>query len=169
MSRGFERINQAAQDEAESLLKDCCGSWRWAKLMAVARPFRNEHAVTETAARIWNELEPVDWQDAFWSHPMIGGGPNPAQKERSANWSVEEQAGMDFAGEALQNDLAAANREYYAKFGYIFIVCAMGKTAEEMLANCRARLSNDPETEMHTAAAEQQKITEIRLMKLLSQ
>lgn len=169
MSGGLERINKASAEEAESLFKDCCGSWRWAKLMASARPFDSEDALMAMASTAWTDLQPDDWQDAFWSHPVIGGEPNPAQKERSANWSAQEQSGMDSAREGLLIELAKANREYYAKFGFIFIVCATGKTAEEMLALCRSRLANDRETEIAIAAAEQEKITAIRLRKLLSQ
>jgi OHCU decarboxylase len=167
MNEALERINQAGKAEAESQFRDCCGSTKWASLMASARPFATSDELINTATAIWNEMEPADRLEAFKAHPMIGETKAaPAQQARSAKWSAGEQAGVSSADELLKNELGAANRAYYEKFGFIFIVCATGKTAAEMLELCRERLVNNRETEIMIAAGEQEKITEIRLMKL---
>ena len=169
MRSGFDRINLADEAEAESMFRDCCGSSRWAKSMIANRPFNSEREMLEIASSIWNSLKTEDLLEAFRSHPQIGET-KAAQKQeqRSAAWSSDEQAGMKSADESLKRELANANREYHDKFGFIFIVCAAVKSAREMLERCRARLANDRDTEIAIAAAEQQKITEIRLRKLLS-
>ena len=170
MNAMLERINRAGSEEAESMFRDCCGSTRWASRMASSRPFSSEEELIQTASAIWNELEIPDRLEAFAAHPMIGNAkPAPAQQKQSGEWSAGEQAGMAAADDRVRQDLADANREYYDKFGLIFIVCATGKSAAEMLELCRSRLANDRETEIANAAREQQKITEIRLRKLLSQ
>lgn len=169
MNELLDRINGARQAEAESTFRDCCGSAKWASLMAAARPFASADELIITAASIWNEVETPDRLEAFKAHPMIGETKAaPAQHARSARWSAGEQAGMSAADEALKQELALANRAYYDKFGFIFIVCATGKTAAELLELCRERFGNDRETEIMIAAGEQEKITEIRLRKLLS-
>ncbi len=169
MNEALERINQADEAESESMFRDCCGSARWASLMTLARPFASEKELIDTAAAIWNDLQTSDRLEAFLAHPKIGETrAAPAQQARSAKWSAGEQAGMSSADDLVREELAAANRAYDEKFGFIFIVCATGKNAEEMLQLCRDRLGNDRETEITIAASEQQKITEIRLRKLLS-
>jgi allantoicase len=170
MSEALEEINSPDASDAESMFQDCCGSSKWAKRMATARPFESEGDLLAKAFTIWSELETVDWLEAFAAHPRIGETKAAAtQQERSAVWSSGEQSGMNSADENLKSQLAELNRKYYEKFGFIFIVCATEKTASEMLELCRTRLRNDRETEIANAAAEQQKITEIRLKKLLSQ
>lgn len=161
-------LNELPVDEAEAAFRDCCGSSEWAGRMAEARPFPMLEDLYRTAANIWFSLSAVDWLDAFAAHPKIGAKKAaPVQKIRAAKWSAGEQSGMDAANDAVRNDLADANRLYEDKFGFIFIVCATGKSSDEMLAICRARLGNSSETEMRIAAEEQRKITEIRLNKLL--
>lgn len=136
--------------------------------MVDARSFENEADVISKAEKIWNELEPQDWLKAFAAHPKIGDKKAaPKQQAQSAEWSKGEQAGVDNTHNSIRDQLAEANRLYEEKFGYIFIVCATGKSAEEMLELCRERLNNDAETELPIAAEEQRKITEIRLKKLL--
>ena len=165
----LERINQATKAEAESMFRDCCGSARWANLMSEERPFASEDELMKSAAAVYNDLQTSDWLDAFSAHPKIGETKAaPTGRHRSAEWSAGEQAGVSSADESIRQALARANREYFEKFGFIFIVCATGKTAGEMLELCRNRLGNDRETEIAVAAREQQKITEIRLRKLLS-
>jgi 2-oxo-4-hydroxy-4-carboxy-5-ureidoimidazoline decarboxylase len=169
MSDALERINQASTSEAESMFEDCCGSRTWASMMTMVRPFTSEDEVINIAAAVWNDQQIVqadDWLEAFAAHPKIGE--TKAGKTQFNEWSAGEQAGMTSADERLKQELAEANREYFEKFGFIFIVCASGKSGEEMLALCRERLANDREAEFTIAAAEQQKITEIRLKKLLS-
>ncbi len=169
MNETLERINQATTSEADSIFGDCCGSATWASMMTMVRPFNSEGELMNIAVAVWKDLQTEDRLEAFAAHPKIGEE-NAASKQqaRAAEWSAGEQAGMNSADVLLKQELAAANREYYEKFGFIFIVCATGKTAEEMLELCRARLANERETEILIAAGEQQKITEIRLRKLLS-
>lgn len=167
MNQALERINRSGKPEAESMFRDCCGSARWASLMAESRPFTSEDELIDTAVAIWNDLETSTWLEAFSAHPMIGENKAAqAQQARSDEWSAGEQAGISSADDLLRQELADANRAYYEKFGFIFIVCATGKSAAEMLELCRDRLGNDRETELVIAAGEQQRITEIRLRKL---
>ena len=166
MTDALDPINEAEQIDAVSMFRECCASIRWATLMTLARPFASEYELINTADAIWRDLRDADWLEAFSAHPRIGE--TKAADTQSAQWSAGEQAGMKSADESLTQELAEANREYYDKFGFIFIVCATGKSAEEMLQLCRSRLDNDPETEIRIAAGEQQKITEIRLKKLLA-
>lgn len=168
MNDALERINQATTSEAESMFGDCCGSATWASMMTMVRPYASEDEVMNIAAAVWNDLQTEDWLEAFKAHPKIGEEKAAStQQARSAEWSAGEQAGMSSAHDLLKQELAAANREYHEKFGFIFIVCATGKGAEEMLELCRTRLRNARAAEIAIAAGEQQKITEIRLRKLL--
>lgn len=129
--------------------------------MTEARPFRMVEPLFERAENIWRSLSPSDWLEAFSAHPRIGA--------KSAGWSNDEQAGVAKADRKVLDDLKEANRLYEEKFGFIFIVCATGKTADEMLAIARERYRNSGETEIRLAADEQRKITEIRLTRLLEQ
>jgi 2-oxo-4-hydroxy-4-carboxy-5-ureidoimidazoline decarboxylase len=161
------QINAWADDEAIAAFRRCCGATRWAEQMARLRPFDSEATLFEAAERVWWALTPADWLEAFAAHPKIGD--RDALRARfaaTAAWSAREQAGVDGAPEDVLQALADANERYHARFGYIFIVCATGKTAEEMLALIRQRLSSDPGLEIRIAAAEQAKITRIRLEKL---
>ena len=137
--------------------------------MLEARPFADEGALLEHAARVWNALGADDWLEAFGAHPRIGGRVDevPSVTVRGGRWSEGEQAAVGIAGQDEREALKAANGDYERRFGWIFIVCATGKSASEMRALLRARLRNHPDTELHVAAAEQQAITAIRLRKLL--
>ena len=184
-------LNRLDRQEAEHELLRCCGSTRWARAMAGARPFTNLAAMAAQADKIWRGLGPDDWLEAFGAHPRIsacghastqarqraaceasasgGGAPREIEKRRDADaWSREEQAGANSASEAVSDRLAAANEEYEARFGYIFIVCATGKTADEMLAMLEHRLTNAPADELGVAAEEQRKIMQLRIGKLLA-
>lgn len=124
----------------------------------------------EQAETIWTALSPADWLEAFAAHPKIGSNkPAPTQNKRAADWSSGEQSGVETAEADVRTQLAELNRLYEERFGFIFIVCATGKSADEMLAIARARIGNSVETELDLAAVEQQKIIEIRLRKLLEQ
>lgn len=161
-------LNDLQPNEAESVFLDCCGSVEWARRMTRARPFLLLENLYESAEKHWFSLAKADHLEAFAAHPKIGSNsPGAKQQLKSAEWSSGEQSEVELAGENIRSDLAEANRLYHDKFGFIFIVCATGKTAQEMLAICRARLGNSAETEMRLAAEEQRKITEIRLNKLL--
>jgi OHCU decarboxylase len=168
-NRDLEGLNSVEPSAAEDELLKCCGSKNWARLMVGDRPYRSLDALVETADRVWWSLEPGDWLEAFHSHPKIGEKKAAAMVPVEAQrWSEDEQSGIhDSAAETI-DALAQLNREYEEKFGYIFIVCASGKSSEEMLAILRQRLGNNPDEELRIAAAEQAKITVLRLKKLLA-
>ena len=169
MSKGLERLNQASRETAKSQFLDCCGSQKWAQAMTEARPFADVATLLEKASQIWRSLKAEDWLEAFAAHPKIGAQKAaPKQQAQSAEWSHGEQSGTHSASDSVLDALAEANRLYEEKFGYIFIVCATGKSAEEMLEICRRRFDNEPNAELKIAAEEQRKITEIRLKKLLN-
>jgi len=161
-------LNSLSAARAECALLDCCGSATWAQQMAAARPFASLAQVVEAANRIWAGLRPSDWLEAFRHHPPIGGNKS-AQKQSSTakRWSVKEQSNVQKTSPEMWPVLAAANAAYRARFGYIFIVCATGKTTEEMLALLKQRLANDPDSELRIAAEEQRKITRLRIEGLL--
>ncbi len=168
MSDKLEELNNAPQAKAESTFLSCCGSRRWAQKMAEARPFADGVALLNQAEQIRHNLETEDWLEAFAAHPKIGAKKAvPHQSAQSAEWSQGEQSGTNTAADSMLAELEESNRLYEKKFGFIFIVCATGKSAEEMLEICRQRLNNDAAMEIRIAADEQRKITEIRLKKLL--
>lgn len=166
---GLARLNALDAATAESELLKCCGSAAWARAVAAQRPFTDVAELLLAADEVWWNLGTADWQEAFSRHPQIGERQAArAQDATAQGWSAEEQAGTRDAAQATLDELAAANRAYAAKFGHIFIVCATGKTAAQMLALLRARLPNDPGIELRNAADEQRKITRLRLEKLLT-
>lgn len=169
LHEGLARLNSAGASEAETELLKCCGSAEWAHALATRRPFDDAQELFEAADEVWWNLSERDWLEAFAAHPRIGRGERAAraQHAQAEGWSEQEQSGAHDAARATLEELAEANRAYEEKFGHIFIVCATGKTAEEMLALLRARLSNGADTELRTAAGEQSKITRLRLEKLL--
>ncbi|MGB2912237.1 MAG: 2-oxo-4-hydroxy-4-carboxy-5-ureidoimidazoline decarboxylase [Pyrinomonadaceae bacterium] len=161
-------LNELPHSEAESVFRDCCGSTAWASRMAESRPFPMLENLYSAAEDTWFSLSPADHLEAFAAHPQIGSkSAAPSQKKQAADWSAREQSGVSHAADSVREQLADANRLYKNKFGFIFIVYASGKTADEMLAICRARQGNSVETELKIAAQEQHKITETRLNKLL--
>jgi len=151
----------------EALLR-CCHSQRWVEAMSAVRPFSSPEAVLTSADVLWQQLEASDYLEAFSGHPEIGAKPaaNSSKLTTTADWSSAEQAGMNEAEAYVEAALLSGNQAYRARFGYIFIVCATGKSSTEMLSLLEARLGNDPKTELAIAAAEQAKITRLRLLKL---
>ena len=164
---GLDRLNSLSSAEAEVEFLKCCGSKSWAGQMVSGRPFTSLDHMIDTADRIWSSLDQPDWLEAFHSHPKIGGKKAAATTAVEAQkWSVEEQSGVEAAGADVLNALAELNRAYEEKFGFIFIVCATGKSSTEMLELLRERIENSPDVELRNAATEQAKITELRLRKL---
>lgn len=146
----------------------CCGSTRWAKAVLSARPFQDANQLVATAEDAWTRTEEADWREAFTHHPRIGDVSRLREKfAATASWSSQEQLGVEGAGEEVIHALARGNREYEERFGFIFLVCATGKSAAALLEILRARLKNSPEDELRIAAGEQAKITRLRLEKLL--
>lgn len=161
------KLNAWSISDAHSALLRCCGSRQWVRAMVLRRPFADGADALTAASEIWRGLTRDDWLEAFASHPRIGSLDILRTKfAATTRWEFEEQAGVAGAGDAVLHALAAANRKYEAKFGYIFIVFATGKSAKDMLALLEARIQNDPDAELSVAAAEQEKITQLRLQKL---
>ncbi len=168
MKEGLERLNNLSQEEAEAELLKCCGSTLWARRMGVERPFHDLQEILAKADAVWWALDAEDWLEAFSRHPKIGEKKSTrAQAKDAQRWSEQEQAGTNSADEETRLALAEANREYERKFCHIYIVCATGKTADEMLLILKERLRNDADKELRVAAEEQRKITHLRLGKLL--
>jgi 2-oxo-4-hydroxy-4-carboxy-5-ureidoimidazoline decarboxylase len=163
----WQRLDRASPQEARRLLTTCCGSSAWVERMLCRRPFGNEESLATAAREAWVDLTQTDWLEAFSHHPKIGDRASLAKRfAATAHLSAQEQSGIDDATAQVLDDLAAGNRAYEEKFGYIFIVCATGKSAVEMLALLRERLLNDRAAEIRVAAQEQGKITHLRLERL---
>jgi allantoicase len=150
------RVNTLFDPE---VLRAVCASKAWIDGMAASRPFASWEQMIETSNRIWFSLDVKEWLDAFAAHPRIG--------ERKAGWSSQEQSGTQAASEETMGAIAAGNRAYEEKFGFVYLVCATGKSAEEMRENLEQRLQNDRQTELNIAAEEHAKITALRLEKLV--
>lgn len=160
----FDRMPAA---EAAALLRACCGAERWVEAMVARRPFGTIRVLLSAAEDVAQSLGPADWREAFEHHPRLGDDRSvAAQDERARSWSASEQAAMHDAVDDVRASLDAANAAYEARFGYICIICATGLGAGEILALTEERLPNDPEEELMIAAAEQRKITRLRLLKL---
>jgi 2-oxo-4-hydroxy-4-carboxy-5-ureidoimidazoline decarboxylase len=165
---GLRRLNEAARAEAGEELRRCCGSSRWVEAMISRRPFPDPEALYAAADQAWWSLGEADWREAFAHHPKIGDKEGLRARFASTSaWASSEQAGVDSAPEDVLTALSEGNRAYQDRFGFIFIVCASGKSAAEMLARLRERLPHSPSEEIRIAAGEQAKITRLRLEKLL--
>ena len=161
----WRRLDDADVAEARRLLTACCGANRWVELMLARRPFGDRETLLGAARQEWFALSSADWREAFTHHPRIGDREALGRRiAATRHLSAHEQSGVDAASEEIISALAAGNRAYEERFGYIFIVCATGKSAREMLELLEQRMSNDAETELRAAANEQAKITEIRLL-----
>jgi len=169
--------NLLSAEEAVDQILPCCGSRAWARGMVARRPVADEDTLLAASNETWRNLAPSDWMEAFASHPRIGesrtSAPSPVQSPsaqsltKSADWSAQEQRNVADSDAALKNALADANREYEQRFNRIFIVCASGKSASEILAILQRRMANDAETELQEAAEQQRQITQLRLRKWL--
>ena len=167
---GVRRLNLLGPADAERELRSCCGSAAWAQRMAMGRPFQNLAEMRVANAEVWAKLTPEDWQEAFRAHPRIGEKKADSTADASPmsrRWAEDEQSEASSATRATLDALVEVNKKYEAKFGHIYIVCATGKSAEEMLAIAEQRLGNDPASELGNAGDEQRKITDIRLHKLV--
>ena len=153
-------LNGLPQSEAEAVFLACCRSTAWARRMAEARPFPMLEDMFEAAERTWTSLLPADVMEAFAVSDA---------KRQTATWPTSIQSGIEMDEDAVHNQFVEINRLYEDKFGFIFILCADGKTADEILTVSRARLGNSIETELKIATEEQRKITEVGLNKLLEQ
>lgn len=163
-------LNTLTREQAAEALTRCCGSTRWVQGMLSRRPFASHNAMFAAAVEIWAQLGPEDYREAFSHHPEIGSNLEELRNRfaSTAAWSRAEQSGALGANEATLRALRDGNRAYRERFGFSFIVCATGKSADEMLALLQARLKHSPDLELDIAATEQAKITHLRLEKLES-
>jgi 2-oxo-4-hydroxy-4-carboxy-5-ureidoimidazoline decarboxylase len=168
MSNILASWNAAPPAAAATQILPCCGSWAWALKMAAQRPFRDEASLAAASDENWRDLTESDWMEAFRSHPRIGESSKPGSSAaQPAAWAVQEQKKAGEADETVKIALAEGNRDYEEKFGRIFIVCATGRSASEILKILQRRLQNDAATELQEAAEAQRQITLIRLRKWL--
>jgi len=166
----LSRWNLLRTEEAAKEILPCCGSRAWANSMAFSRPVEDVATLLATSDRIWRDLSAADWLEAFQSHPRIGETERPRESAaRFLSWSAEEQSHAAESDDSLKQALAQGNREYEQRFHRIFIICATGKSADEILANLRHRLNNDEATELREAAEQQRQIAEMRLRKWLAE
>lgn len=164
----LDELNALPASLAREELLRCCGCAKWAEEVAAARPFADKKALLAAADAAWARTGEREWLEAFSHHPRIGGKDALRAKfAATSGWARGEQAGAASASEAVLDALAKGNADYEARFGHIFIVCATGKSAAEMLDLLKSRLPNDAAKEKRIAAAEQAKITRIRLEKLI--
>ena len=168
MNQSIDRINALSPQQAQAEFLKCCGSTAWAKQMTDARPFSNSDELSAKADKIWWDLDEEDWLEAFRAHPKIGEKKAAAAQSAEAEaWSAQEQSESERAAAETKAALAEGNHEYEQRFGFIFIICATGRSAEEIVAALNGRLNNDPANELRMAAEEQRKITQLRVQKLL--
>ena len=162
--------NGLSAEEAENDIIACCGSRAWARAMVERRPIATEAELLSSSSEVWSSLGEADWKEAFRSHPRIGESraEHAVEERRSKAWSLDEQSGVPMNRDALKRQLAEANTRYERRFGHIFIVCATGKSAAEMIEILHRRLENDPLAELKEAAEQQRQITNIRLKKWLT-
>jgi allantoicase len=167
-AKSLERFNRQPRQRVLRALLDCCGSRNWAQEVASNRPFTSEAELFAFADKTWAALPREDWLEAFLHHPPIGGTKAKARQSAAASrWSAKEQSFAQKAAPEVLQDLATQNRAYTDKFGYVFLICATGKSSEEIMNALRQRLPNEPAAELRIAAEEQRKITRLRLEKLL--
>lgn len=161
----WRRVDEADPDGARLELARCCGATRWIEGMLARRPFGSREAALDAARDVWFALDRDDWLEAFTHHPRIGDvGALRKRFPATGHLSEGEQAGLTGTSDDVLAELLAGNEAYEARFGYIFIVCATGRSAGEMLALLRERLTNDPGTEIQVAAEQQAQITALRLV-----
>jgi len=161
--------NAADEREAMDAMIACCGARRWARAMAAQRPVADVDKLCAAADREWSGMEEADWMEAFACHPRIGERKAVQATAKSEAWSMQEQAGAGRAAEGVLRKMAEGNALYEQRYGFTYIVCATGKTAEEMLTILKRRLGNDRDRELREAAEQQRQITQIRLKKWLAE
>jgi 2-oxo-4-hydroxy-4-carboxy-5-ureidoimidazoline decarboxylase len=164
----IQSLNTLPIDQANHLFLQCCTSEKWIEKMVASRPFTNRSSLRETADHIWGNLTEKDYLQAFEGHPKIGDiGSLKAKYANTKELASGEQSGANSATDEIITELANSNSAYEEKYGFIFIVCATGKSATEMLALLQDRLNNDRQKELEIASEEQRKIFHLRLEKLL--
>lgn len=168
MSGGLARLNAMGSESAREAFLRCCGSTRWAATMTELRPFASPEALFLAAECEWWKLDTSQWLEAFGRHPRIGERPQE-NAGASTSWARQEQSGAASASERTSLRLRELNTEYEERFGHVYLICATGRTADEMLAILESRLANDADAEMREAAEQQRQITRLRLERLLNE
>ena len=164
----LESLNALTIFDANEQFELCCGAANWVIKMNQNRPFQNKDDLYKKSESIWFSLSSDDWLEAFTHHPKIGNIESLRKNfHNTKSISENEQSGVNDASESTLKDLAESNQLYEDKFGFIFIVCATGKSADKMLTLIKIRLNNNVNAEMLNAAKEQNKITQLRLKTLL--
>lgn len=163
----LSRLNALPEEQAEAELLTCCASRRWARTVARQRPFGDLPALKSASARTLAELGWADVLEALAAHPRIGD--RVAGADREAKWSRGEQSGMDSAADTTRQAMIDGNLAYEKRFDHVFLICATGRSAAELLAELQARLENDADTERSVVRAELSKIVELRLAKLVTE
>lgn len=170
MTAELDAFNRAAEEELRVRLTSCCAARSWVERLLAGRPYGDQAELLAVADAATAELDAAGFEQALAGHPRIGERAREHGADaRAGNWSRQEQAGVAGADAALVAELAAANVAYEQRFGHVYLVCASGRSAAELLAVCRARLENDPATERGVALDELAKINRLRLFKLLSE
>jgi 2-oxo-4-hydroxy-4-carboxy-5-ureidoimidazoline decarboxylase len=168
MNEVLTRWNSLDTESAAREILPCCGSQAWAAALTAKRPLVNDAELIAASNAVWLSLPEAAWQQAFDSHPRIGQKHTQTHAtDESLRWSAEEQRAAFSEDDAAKLALEEANRRYEQRFGRIFIVCASGKSASEILSILEARMPNDPQTELHEAAEQQRQITQLRLRRWL--
>ncbi|MDH5234670.1 MAG: 2-oxo-4-hydroxy-4-carboxy-5-ureidoimidazoline decarboxylase [Gemmatimonadota bacterium] len=157
---GVAAFDAMSVAEAEAVLLGCGGARGWVRGMLARRPFGTAARARAAADECWATLGPDDWREAMARHPRIG--------ERGDARSAREQSGVAVASAEVRAALAEANRAYEARFGHIYLVCAAGKSAQELLDTARARLANDPVRELAVAGEELRRIMQLRLAQVMT-
>jgi len=166
----LDEFNQLPSNKAQTALESCCAATRWAQQVVDGRPYESFVALVTASDNAWADMEEADWLLAFSAHPQIGNVETlRAKYANTKTLAVGEQASVQKADEEVLQGLAAGNQQYLEQNGFIFIVCATGKSAEEMLALLTARLANSRAQELMNGATEQHKITTLRLRKLVEE
>ncbi len=164
----INELNTIPEQEAFQAFEKCCGATTWITKMVKSRPFKDEEALLQLADENWDKCSVSDWLEAFKHHPKIGDISSLAKKyANTKEWAGNEQQSVQSSSSEIITQLANGNTAYENKFRFIFIVCATGKSAKEMLELLNHRLPNNREEEVKIAAEEQHKITRIRLKKLM--
>jgi 2-oxo-4-hydroxy-4-carboxy-5-ureidoimidazoline decarboxylase len=167
MTPALARWNEADSESALDAMLACCGAQRWASAMIAQRPIANETELHNAADRSWDRMNEEDWMQAFACHPRIGERKISHVSSQSSTWSSEEQSSINSTADAVLAQLAEGNARYESRYGFTYIVCATGKSPEEMLSILNRRLSSDRSLELREAAEQQRQIIHIRLRKWL--
>ncbi|HEY1985762.1 MAG TPA: 2-oxo-4-hydroxy-4-carboxy-5-ureidoimidazoline decarboxylase [Terracidiphilus sp.] len=167
MNSTLSAWNEAEEATALETMLACCGAHRWAESMVELRPFSGVEILSLTADEVWSTMDETDWLQAFACHPRIGERKAVQASRQSSAWSRQEQSSSAAANNFVLTELAAGNALYEQRFGFTYIVCATGKSAEELLSILHRRLGNDRETELQAAAEQQRQIMQLRIGKWL--